>query len=136
MFILRTSKTHGWDKHPQMIKISSKPISQTSFKNKEKQNSQCPYKLLRSYLWVRGPSTSPTETFFIFSDRLPVTPKNMRTALKCCLKQASFNEKLYDTHSLRSGRAVDMYKNLKLSVESIKKLGRWSSNAVFKYLKC
>ena len=45
-----------------------------------------------------------------------------------------FDDTLYGTHSLRSGRTCDLYK-LGLSVETIKKIGRWKSNAVFRYLK-
>ena len=39
----------------------------------------------------------------------------------------------YDTHSLRIGCAKDLQK-AGLSVESIKDIGRWKSNAVYQYL--
>ena len=47
---------------------------------------------------------------------------------------AGFKDELYSVHSVRMGRACDLLK-LGLSVESIKKIGRWRSNAVFRYLK-
>ena len=50
------------------------------------------------------------------------------------LRNSGFNQGLYNCQSLRIGRASDLLK-LALSVETIKKLGRWSSNAVFTYLR-
>ena len=50
------------------------------------------------------------------------------------LTQAGYNSKLYTFHSERSRRALDLLK-LGLSVETIKRLGRWKSNAVFRYLR-
>ena len=75
-----------------------------------------------------------TEPFFVFSDRTPVTPKQMGSCLKIVLKKAGFDQKLYGTHSLRAGQTCDLCK-LGISVENIKKLGRWKSNAIFRYLK-
>ena len=58
----------------------------------------------------------------------------MHKTLKIMLQRAGFNQLLYDTHSLRSGRRVDLVK-YGISVETVKDLGRWKSNAVFIYLK-
>ena len=44
------------------------------------------------------------------------------------------HSELYLFHGFQSGRASDLLK-LGVSVETIKKLGRWHSNAVFRYLK-
>ena len=54
--------------------------------------------------------------------------------LKFIIKKAGFDQKLYNCQSLRIGRASDMLK-LGISIETIKKLGRWTSNAVFTYLR-
>ena len=131
-FILRTSKTHGLGDDPQQVKISSKPIGE----NKHMPTSNlCPYQFLRDYICLRGPFILNIEPFFIFRDKSPVAPRHMRVTLKTCLKAAGFQQDLYDTHSLRAGRLVDMLK-FGLSVKSIKKAGQWTSNSVFKYLKC
>ena len=61
-------------------------------------------------------------------------PAMTRSCLKNVLRECGFNERLYGTHSLRSGRTDDLLK-LGLLVETIKKLGRWKSNAIFKYLQ-
>ena len=142
LFILRTSKTHWKNNKPQLIKISS-----TKRKNKKNSDAStlaahnsdcrylpCPYDLLHQYLKLRGPYRRPNEPFFIFADGTPVQPRQMRQCLKNTLKFAGCDESLYGVHSLRSGRAGDLL-DLGLSVETIKKIGRWKSNAVFRYLK-
>ena len=131
LFILRSSKTHCSSNKPQMVKIQS--IEQKNPQScKTKYN--CPFTLLKEYLNVRGPAQSKKEQFFVFSDGSPVTPHHMRTNLKALLSRARFQAKYYDTHSLRIGRATDLL-NMGISVETIKKLGRWKSNAVFNYLR-
>ena len=93
----------------------------------------CPFTLLHSYIDVRGGYSNDKEPFFVFRDNRPVSAVQARKVLKMCLKGCGFDTKVYNTHGFRSGRSIDLYK-LGLSVETIKKLGRWSSNAVFKYL--
>ena len=44
------------------------------------------------------------------------------------------NPKLYDMHSLRIGGATDLFK-YGYSVEEIKRMGRWRSNVVYKYIR-
>ena len=61
-------------------------------------------------------------------------PALFRIVLKSAIKNVGLDEKLYDTHSLRIGQTVDLLK-LGFSVETIKKLEHWKSNAVFTYLK-
>ena len=94
----------------------------------------CPYLLLRQYARVRGPYDNDFEPFFIYRDKTPVRPTHMRNCLRTALSECGFNAMAYCTHSLRSGRSLDLLK-LGLSVKTIKKLGRWKSNAVFKYLR-
>ena len=114
-----------------MVKIQS--IEQKNPQScKTKYN--CPFTLLKEYLSVRGPAQNKKEQFFVFSDGSPVTPHHMRTNLKALLSRARFQAKYYDMHSLRIGCATDLL-NMGISVETIKKLGRWKSNAVFNYLR-
>ena len=128
LFVLRTSKTHWKNSKPQLVKIQS--ISS----NPSKLKKFCPFELLRSYLVVRRKLKLESELFFIFKDGSPVTPNNMRTVLKTILQLGRFDSRLYLTHGFRSGRALDLLK-AGLSVETIKKLRRWKSNAVYNYLK-
>ena len=137
LFILHSSKTHGKESKPQMVKITSTPLTNKKPKScvgSEQVFSYCPYTLLKEYIKVRGHYTNLREPFFVFSDHSPVTPNQMRKCLKNILKMCGFNENLYDTHSFRSGRSTDLLK-FGLSVESIKKIGRWRSSAVFTYLR-
>ena len=124
---------------PQMIKISSLLCYHSGQKNEQKDvrcatELPCPYQLLRDYLVCRGGYVCDSEPYFIFRDRSPVTQTHFRVCLRLMLKLAGFQEKFYGTHSLRAGRSCDLYK-LGISVETIKKIGRWKSNTVFRYLK-
>ena len=155
LLILRSSKTHNLGDPPQLVKISSTPLhhevpleknlkanskQQSSGKNEnsvkgiEKRDEFCPYQLLRTYFAMRGPYGCIKEPFFIFRDRSPVTPIHVRKYLREALKTAGFDETLYCTHGFRAGRSVDLLK-IGLSVESIRKIGRWSSSAIYTYLK-
>ena len=103
-------------------------------KKDDKKELPCLYGLLRNYVKMRKPYLNDDEQFFVFADRSPVSADHVRKCLRKALKAANFNNKLYSFHCLHSGRAGDLLK-LGLSVETIKKLGRWRSNAVFKYLR-
>ena len=50
MFILRTSKTHGKNMKPQIMKISAKNKSHS-----DKFGLPCPFEMLREYASYRGP---------------------------------------------------------------------------------
>ena len=134
MFILRSSKMHMKGSKLQIIKISSTDVAGKHKKRKFKLSLPCLYKLLRKYSTTRIPFKQDTDLFFVFSDGTPVRPYHLRNCLKKALKSVGFDHKLYSVHSTRSGRAGDLLK-LGVSVETIKKLGRWRSNAVFKYLR-
>ena len=131
LLILRTSKTHWKNAKPQLVKISA-TNSRTSTSRRQS-NLPCPFEMLRSYTRYRGGFSSELEPFFIFSDKSPVSPVQLCHCLHTILKESGFEEKLYSTHSLQIGRTCDLF-DLGLSVETIKKLGRWKSNAVFRYL--
>ena len=131
MLILRSSKTHTKGMEPQIIKISS---TNRQRKGHKAAALPCPYNTLWKFSKIRGNYSSDDDHFFTFSDGSPVQARHMRMVLKLMVKNAGFNEKFYSTHSLRSGRSSDLYK-LGISIEKIKKLGRWRSNAVYRYLK-
>ena len=131
-FMLNTSKTHDLGSPPQMIKISQK-LSRKE-KMHELQEKYNPFNLIRAYLHRRLLAQTSTEQFFVFSDNTPVKPCHFRLTLKTLLSQLKFQTDLYVVHGLRGERACDLMK-YGLSVETIKKLGRWKSNAVFAYLK-
>ena len=94
----------------------------------------CPYQLLRDYIDIRPKFKNPNEPFFVFSDHSPVSPVQMRNTLKMIIALSGFDESLYNCASFRIGRASDMLK-MGISVETIKKIGHWRSNAVFTYLR-
>ena len=70
----------------------------------------------------------------MFQDQTPVQPHHHRLVLKRSIKFSGLDPNIYDCRSLRAGRAVNMFKD-NMEIETIKKLGRWKSNAVYDYLK-
>ena len=133
MFILRSAKNLYPGDKPQLIKIEAMGRKYCG-KTPEGLDISCPYYLLRDYLWVRDTSCGQNELFFCFRSGIPVQAHHVRSVLKTILKKAGFNAKLYSTHSMRIGRCGDLLR-MGISVETIKKLGRWHSNAVFDYLR-
>ena len=129
LIILRSSKTHGEGAKPQLVKISS-----TSNVRDKANSSTCPYQLLLQFARSRGSYESDSEPFFVYSDRSPIKRNQLRSCLTLMIKKSGFDAKLYCSHSLRIGRSCDLLK-YGLSVESIMKIGRWKSNAVFRYLR-
>ena len=123
---LYTSKTHGRESRPQVITIEGDL-------NMENDTFFNPYNIIQEFLQMRGDYTNDNDPLFIFRDGSPVKPANVRNLLRKLLRRLNLNHKLYDTHSLRIGRATDLLK-MGYSVQQIKLLGRWRSNAVFKYL--
>ena len=71
---------------------------------------------------------------FVFRDRSLVKAEQVRTVLKRTLHDLGLEAVLYNTHSYRAGRTVDLYK-LGVDLNSIKIFGRWHSNAIYAYLK-
>ena len=137
MFILHTSKTHGRGSQPQIIKISStKQFTGTQRKSQisNNENAHCPFAMLKRFVKMRRCSKCDDEQFFVFRDRSPVTSTNFRITLRNLLKDAGFEFMCYNTHSLRAGRSLDLLIVHKVPLQIVKKLGRWSSNIVFKYL--
>ena len=133
-FTLWSSKTHGlWEK-PQVIKIKAADIDANLKKIGKNKKVWCLFGLMRKYLSVRNEALSQEEQFFVFSDNSPVTPEHFREVLDSCLIFAGYDPAVFTVHSMRSGKALDLLE-LGVSVETIKKLGRWKLNAVFTYLQ-
>ena len=142
LIVLYTSKTHGLDKPPQKIKIfGNKRIeivdsdinSKYSLK-KSDLGKFCPVEWTRRYIQLRGPIKQQNENLFVFRDKSSIKPDIVRKLLRDILEDFDLDSTLYDTHSFRIGRATDLFRS-GVSIETIKQLGRWKSNAVYRYLK-
>ena len=134
LFVLQSSKTHNKGNHPQMVKITCTPMNQKINKPRMKKPDCCPFKIIKDYIGRRPHAISDLEPFFVFTDRSPVTPVQIRSILKLMITRIGLDHQLYNVHSMRIGRCVDLLK-YGVSVETIKKLGRWRSNTVFTYLR-
>ena len=140
LIMLYTSKTHNESDEPQRIRIKQNQLEVLSKKKCDEISKQCinknfcPIKWFNRYRKVRGGYITKSEQFFIFSDGSPLTARHLRTTLRQIILKLGLNEKLYDVHSFRIGRATDLFRQ-GISIEKIKDLGRWKSNAVYKYLK-
>ena len=137
LFMLLSSKTHNRGDKPQRIKITSIPATASigwQGKLRVQKAIYCPFTIIKRYINARPVALSLDENFFVFSDRSPVNHVHARSMLKLMIQQIGLDSNLYNFHSIRIGRGNDLLK-LGLSVEIIKKLGRWRSNAVFAYLR-
>ena len=132
LLVLHSSKTHGKESRPQKIKISA-TVNTYSIWSKHKHF--CPFEITCNFIKVRGKEYySDDELFFILGDRSPLTADLVRRELKHAIRSLGLNADLYDTHSFRGGRATDL-KKMGCPVDVIKEVGRWRSNAVYKYLR-
>ena len=134
LIILYLSKTHGKESRPQKVKITSIQSQKGVALKDQKKNFFCPFKLIKQFISMRGGYDSDMEPFFIFRDGTPVSHRHVRAMLRRCIGALGLNSSLYDCHSMRSGRSVDLLR-FGYTVEQIKQIGRWQSNAVYKYLK-
>ena len=91
---------------------------------------------MADFIEVRGSYLDDAEPFFIFRDRTPVTTDHARKLLRkmLCSFGLEAEAELYDMHSLRIGRASDLIKQ-NYSIEQVKRMGHWKSNAVYKYIR-
>ena len=79
MIMLYSSKTHSTGMRPQHIKITSNKDEKTGSYAKR---IFCPFKLVNDYMTVRGNFLDQREQFFVFRDRSPVTPNDVRNVTK------------------------------------------------------
>ena len=131
LIVLYSSKTHDESNRPQKIKIESNRNERSG--NYIHRNF-CPFELIGEYIKIRRPYKTRNDPLFVFNDGSPVTATHARKMLKDCLKSLNLNNDLYDIHSLRIGRTSDLIK-FKYTVDEVKSMGRWKSNAVFKYIR-
>ena len=127
LVILHSSKTHNRGSLPQKVKINGRQDSRCK-------RNFCPFELTHRYIAIRGDIEDLDEAFFVLQGKLPITPILIRNALRNILTSLNLDATLYDTHSLRIGRATDLLKQ-NYRVEEIMQIGRWKSNVVFKYLR-
>ena len=128
LILLYSSKTHDKESKPQEIKISSNECTGSKHK------FFCLFTLVRNFLQIRGDYASDGEQFFIMADKSPVTPAQVRNMLRMLITALNLNPRVYDCHSFRIGQGTNLLK-FGFDVETIKKLGRWKSNAVYKYMR-
>ena len=104
----------------------------------KKSNTQtdffCQVMEIRKYSNLRPAYSHDNDSFFVYESGVPVAPPDIRKNLRSTLNRLGLDHTLYDTHSFRIGRATDLF-NRGIPVESIKKIARWKSNAVYKYLR-
>ena len=124
LFVLHISKTHNKGSKPQTIKISSETSSNKFC---------CPFWAVKQFVLIRKKFIN-NKQFFIFRDRSPVTPAHFRAVLAKAIKWNKLNPLSYSSQGFRAGRSSDLL-DLGLSVETIQKLGRWKSSAVYTYLR-
>ena len=138
LLILYSSKTHSCANLPQKIKITVQGNGSNPTRHLVRCGKMvaffCPFNIMRTFINLRGGFTSEEENLFIFKDGSPVKPRHPNKVLKTCLKRVNIDHTLYSLHSLRAERACDMLKQ-GFSIEYIKRIGCWKSNAVYKYLK-
>ena len=128
LIVLYTSKTHGLESPPQEIKISGIQ------KNAKIKRHFCPFQLVRNFISLRGSYQTESEIFFVFRDGHSVKPSHARIVLSTMLSNLNLNAKLYSFHSFRIGRTNELFRH-GVDIETIKKIGHWKSNAVYKYLR-
>ena len=139
LVLLYSSKTHNQGSYLQEIKISAESLNNSPAHGNPRCATRsgrnfCPFKLTRQYMELQGGFTSDDENFFLCSDGSPVVPMQARNTLRSLLNRVHLNSSLYCFHSFRSSRSSDLLK-FGYSVDQIKKIGRWKSNAVYRYLK-
>ena len=131
LIVLHTSKTHKRANRPQKIVIER---DNWSVNSQNLANLYNPISEIVDYLHMRRAYLSDEEPFLIYKNGQPLTSQDLRSNLKDILATMNLNPDLYDTHSLRIGRATDLFKH-GVTVEEIKSLGCWKSKAVYKYLR-
>ena len=76
----------------------------------------------------------PSHHLFTFSSGLPLTYNLYNSIIKQLVKALGLDPSLYSSHSLRAGAATQAHRS-GLDPASIKRLGRWKSQAYLAYLR-
>lgn len=93
--------------------------------------SICPVMSLWSYFQVRKPVSGP---LFTFLDGTPVSRKYFTDQLKLSLVWCGLDPNKYKSHSFRIGAATTAFA-MGISEQNIREMGRWSSDAMKKYIR-
>lgn len=140
-FILRTSKTHNLRDKTQKVIIPSLSEEEEGklYDRSTRKGNYEPFKLIQEFIDFRLQRIKITrrqDPFFVFSNKQPVTPVQLRRVLKKTLETKQYKPSSYDVHSFRGGRCEDL-RRLKFSTERIRREGRWSekSRAIFAYFQ-
>ena len=131
MIVLYSSKTHNKESRLQKIKIVANKIEKSGHYLKR---HFCPFKLVNRFINNRQRIAQENEPIFIFRDGMPVTDKHAREVLKDIITKLGLEAHLYGLHSFRIGRMSDLAK-YGYSIEEIRRMGRWQSNTVYKYIR-
>ena len=100
-FVLHSSKTHGHDVKPQVVRISSRELMvDSNVRDGNRAWNYCPFKLLKNYVAVRKIKDA-NEPLFILQNRAPVTGAMFRSMLKTVLQYNGLNPQLYSGHSFK-----------------------------------
>ena len=119
---------HGKESRPQKIKISQEILSD------KKRKFFCPFVAVKNYMTLRGGYKNAREQFFVLSDKTPLRAQLVRNTLNDLIKNLGLDNTLYMMHSMRAGRATQLIQ-LGYPIDVVKCLGRWKSNAIYKYIK-
>ena len=106
LIFLYSSKMHQKGGKPQKVKISA---DKPEISVKVKQRHFCPFNLVVNFLRIRGNYRSVSDQFFMFNDGQPVAQRNVRLVLAQLISKLGLNPKIYSFHSMRAGRASDLY---------------------------
>ena len=130
-YILRSSKTHNEAHQPQIVTIISASRSSAD----RYLNKYCPCQIILTCANSRLMYVEDNDPFFVFRDGSPVMPSHYRRRLNRALMDIRLEVCYYGYHSMRIGRAIDLYKG-GMPVQDIQKMGRWKSNSVYDFLRC
>ena len=133
LIVLYTSKTHDVNSRPQKIKISA--LEQQPKTLNKKFRHFCPFELFNKYLKLRGTEYDEiTEHFFIFQGKQPVDQDIVRAVLAKMIEKVGLDPRIYTFQGMHAGHATDLHL-WGFSLEEIKDIGHWKSNAIYKYIK-
>ena len=127
LLVLRTSKTHTTANPPQKVEKEGLDLSP-----RDRKSRYGPFKLLNHLIHCRDRVGKRKGPLFLFADGTPVKPEQYRLVLKRAIRHCGLDPNVYHTHSMHIGRSCDIFED-NMTVEDIKKLGRWKSNSVYDY---
>ena len=91
----------------------------------------CPVRSLYNFLALRGRAPG---YFFIRQHGFPPTRDAFAKLIKLCVEALGLDASLFDTHSFRIGRCSD-WMSVGIPASQVMVWGRWSSDAVFDYVR-